>query len=187
MRINTALVLVLAGVAPLLAQQTPPSRTVHVVVTDPLNRMVTGLPQQDFDVIENGNLRPTTAFSDGDSPMSIAIVAQSVPVEITEITAFKGVIRGNEILQFPSVADALGALAASKNSRKALILTSGTIIGEIPSEIQVMKTDPQNLRESVIEVMNSYSLWFSPSCPTSAVVVNLRKPRGLPPLTVTAR
>jgi hypothetical protein len=182
MRIDLAVVLVLAGVAPLLAQETPASRTVHVVVNDPMNRVVTGLPRQNFDVTEDGGMRPITGFSDANSPISLAIVAQSVPAEVRALSR-----SGDEIIQAQSVADALRTLAASKNSRKALIFTSGTIVGEIPSEIQVLKTASQGLTKAVIEVMNSYSIWFSPSRPAAAVEVNLRSPAGLPPLTVTTR
>jgi hypothetical protein len=181
MRIDLAIVLVLAGIAPLPAQEAPASRTVHVVVKDPMNRAVTGLPRQNFDVTEDGAMRPITAFSDSNSPISLAIVAQSVPAEVAALSR-----SGDEIIQAQSVADALRTLAASKNSRKALIFTSGTIVGEIPSEIQVLKTGSQNLKKAVIEVMNSYSIWFSSSRP-AAVEVNLKLPAGLPPLTVTTR
>ena len=62
---------------------------------------------------------------------------------------------------------------------------TGTIVGEIPSGVQLLKTGSPNLRKSVIEVMNSYSFRFSSSIPASAVEVKLRPPAGLPPLTVT--
>jgi len=182
MRIQFAAVLFLAGVAPLLAQPAPASRTVHAVVNDHLNRVVTGLSLQNFDVTEDGALRPITAFFDANSPISLAIVAQSIPADVTALRR-----SDDEIIQAQSVADALRALAQSKNSRRALIFTSGTIVGEIPSDIQVMKTDAQNLKKSVIEVMNSYSFGFSSASPASAIEVNLRPPVGLPPLTVTTR
>jgi|KBSMisStandDraft_5_1062788.scaffolds.fasta_scaffold619695_2 hypothetical protein len=180
MRIHLDIVLVLAGVAPLLAQQTPVNRTVFVVVTDQMKRAVTGLPRESFGVTEDGALRPVTAFSDANSPISLAFVAQSIPGEVAELKR-----PGDEMFQAQSVADALRALAGSKNSRKALIFTAGTIVGEIPSGVQLLKTGSQNLRKSVIEVMNSYSFRFSSSVPASAVEVNLRPPAGLPPLTVT--
>ena len=132
-----------------------------------------------FDLTEDGAVRPVTAFSDASSPISLAIVAQSIPAEVTALRR-----SGDEIIQAQSVAEGLRALATSKNSRKALIFTSGTIVGEIPSEIQVLKAGPQSLMKSVIEVMNSYSLQFSSSSPASAVEVSLRPVVGLPPLTV---
>lgn len=182
MRIHLAIVLVLAGVAPLVAQKTPVNRTIYVVVTDAMNRVVTGLPREDFDLTEDGTLRPVTAFSDANSPISLAVVAPSIPAEVAALKR-----SGDEIFQAQSVADALRALAGSKNSRQALIFTSGTIVGEIPTGVQLLKTGSQNLRKSVIEVMNSYSFRFSSSIPASAIEVNLRPPAGLPPLTVTTR
>lgn len=180
MRTNLTLVLFLAGVAPLVAQQTSANRTVHVVVSDARNRVVTGLPREDFDVTDDGALRTITEFSEADSPISLAIVAQSIPADVTALRR-----SDDEFIRAQSVSDAVRALAASKNSHKALIFTSGAIIGEIPGEIQVLKADSQNLRKSVIEVMNSYSFRFSSNSPASAVEVSLRPPAGLPPLTVT--
>jgi hypothetical protein len=46
-----------------------------VSVTDPLNRFVTGLDGESFEVVENGTPRPITGFSDAWSPISIAIVS----------------------------------------------------------------------------------------------------------------
>jgi len=182
MRTDLAAVLVLAGVASLMAQQTPASRTIHVVVNDAKNRMVTGLSQENFDVTENGILRSITAFSDANSPISLAIVTPSIPAEVTALRR-----SADEIIQAESVADALRALAASKNARQALIFPSGTIVGEIPSQIQVLRAGPENLRRSVIEVINSYSFGLSSSSPASAIEVHLRPPVGLPPLTVITR
>lgn len=182
MRINVATVLVLAGVAPLLAQVTSSSRIVHVVVNDPMNRVVTGLSRLNFDVTEDGSLRPITAFTDADSPISLAIVAQSIPAVVMVVKR-----PDDEIIRAQSVADALRVLTASKNSRKGLIFTAGTIVGEIPSEIHVLKAGPQDLMKSVLEAVNSYSLWFTSSSPASAIEISLRLPAGLPPLTVTAR
>ncbi|HUA58514.1 MAG TPA: hypothetical protein VML19_07165 [Verrucomicrobiae bacterium] len=168
--------------APLLAQETRASRIIHVVVDDPMNRVVTGLSRQDFAVTEDGAPIAITAFSDGNSPISLAIVSQSIPAAVMMLSR-----SGDEIIQAQSVAGALQALAASKNSRKALIFTSGTIVGGIPSEIQVLKSGPENLMKTVLEARNSYSIWFSSSHSVSAVEVNLRPPAGLPPLTVSAK
>jgi len=187
MRIALSPVLVLAGVAPLLAQETPAqetpaSRIVHVTINDPMNRVVSGLDRQNFDVKEDGAAQPITAFSDANSPITIAIVAQGIPAAVTALRP-----PGAEIIQAPSVADALQALAASKSPRKALIFASGAIVGEIPSEIQVLKTGSQNLMKAVLQAENSYCIWFSSARPASAVEVSLRPPAGLPPLTVTIR
>src|SRR5581483_7552677 len=109
-----------------------------------------------FNVTEQGTLRPLTAFAGSNSPISLVIVGSSLPSEVLALRQ-----AGSEILAAQSVAEALRALAASKNSRKALIFTTGSIVGEIPSEIQVLKADQQNLLKSLLDAMNSYSLWFT--------------------------
>src|SRR5579871_6872149 len=115
MRSYTAVILVLAGVAPLLAQETPTSRILHVVVNDPMNRQVTGLPSQDFDVMEDGMLRPITAFRDANSSISLAIVGQSIPAAVMALRR-----PDDDFAAVQSVADAVRTLAASTKSRKAL-------------------------------------------------------------------
>ena len=47
---------------------------VPVTVTDPLNRLVTGLEQQDFFVYENNALQKLKSFSSEDAPVSIGII-----------------------------------------------------------------------------------------------------------------
>lgn len=47
---------------------------VPVTVTDPMNRLVTGLEEQDFKVFENGSREKITSFSNEDAPVSIGII-----------------------------------------------------------------------------------------------------------------
>ncbi len=47
---------------------------VPVTVTDPLNRLVTGLERQDFFVYENNALQKLKSFSSEDAPVSIGII-----------------------------------------------------------------------------------------------------------------
>ena len=47
---------------------------VPVTVTDPLNRLVTGLERQDFFIYENNALQKIKSFSAEDAPVSIGIV-----------------------------------------------------------------------------------------------------------------
>jgi hypothetical protein len=182
MRINLATVLMLAGVAPLLAQESPANRTVHVVVNDPLSRVVSGLSQTNFDVTEGGTVRPITAFAGTDAPISVAIVGQNIPPAVMMLKR-----TDDEFVQAASVADALRVLAAAKNQRKALIFASGTIVGEVPSDVHVVKAVSPDLMKAVLEAVNSYSLGFSSSRPAAAVEIGLNQPAGLPRLTVATR
>jgi Ca-activated chloride channel family protein len=47
---------------------------VPVTVTDPMNRLVTGLEQEDFQVFENGNQEQIRTFASEDAPVSIGII-----------------------------------------------------------------------------------------------------------------
>jgi Ca-activated chloride channel homolog len=47
---------------------------VPVTVTDPLNRLVTGLEKEDFQVYENNSAQQITSFATEDAPVSIGII-----------------------------------------------------------------------------------------------------------------
>jgi hypothetical protein len=162
------------------AQQAPVERFVHVVVTEPAHRIVTGLARENFEIVENGRPRPITSF-DADSPVSIAVVGVAPP----NIAEFK--LPQDELIQAQTLPEAIRGLAASKNARKALIMTAATDTQGVPVGIQVLKADTGELPRAMIEIHNEYLLGFSSSDPSSAVDVALREVNGLPPLTVTKK
>src|SRR5262245_21797036 len=47
---------------------------VTVTVTDAINRLITGLTRDDFDVFEDGELRPVTQFTDERVPVSLGVM-----------------------------------------------------------------------------------------------------------------
>jgi len=47
---------------------------VPVTVTDPMNRLVTGLEQEDFQIFENGGQQKIKTFASEDAPVSIGII-----------------------------------------------------------------------------------------------------------------
>ena len=47
---------------------------VPVTVTDPMNRLVTGLEQEDFQIFENGGKQAIKTFANEDAPVSIGII-----------------------------------------------------------------------------------------------------------------
>lgn len=159
-----------------LAAQAQTKHLLHVSVTDPLGRFVTGLEQNNFEIIENGTPRPITGFLDFDidSPISLAIVSdKQLPVSSDS---------GTEVIQTQSVSDALQQLAASKNPRKALIVTTTVDTQAIPADVQLVQAAPDKLLRAVIEVRNEYVLEFESAVASAAVEVVLNSPRGLPPL-----
>jgi hypothetical protein len=162
------------------AQQTSFNRLIHVVVTEPANRVITGLARENFEIVENGIPRPITYF-DADSPVSIAIVGVTPP----DIARLK--LPEDELILTPSLPDAIRELVASKNARKAIILTAAADTQGVPDGIQVLKADEANLPKTVIEIHNEYLLGFSSSDPSSVVNVTLREVTDLPPLKVTKK
>jgi hypothetical protein len=159
--------------------QAQSARVVHVTVTDPLNRFVTGLEQEGFQIVEKGVRRPITGFSDAKSPITVAIVSESpLPVNSPDRLA-------DELIQTASVSDALRQLQASKTSGKALVITNAADTRAIPGKIQVVQTDPDNLSKRVVELSNRYLLHllqFQSSDADASVEVILQQPQGLPQL-----
>jgi Ca-activated chloride channel family protein len=47
---------------------------VPITVTDPMNRLVTGLEKEDFQIFENGGIQRISSFASEDAPVSIGIV-----------------------------------------------------------------------------------------------------------------
>jgi len=164
------------------AQQASANRLVHVLVTIPGNgKLLTGLTRDNFEIVENGNARPVTSFN-ASSPVSIAIVG----VAPAEIARLKG--PEDELIQLRSVPDAIRELAASKNTRKVLILTVAAEAPEVPEGTRVLRAaDAETLTKAMIEIHNEYLLGFSSSDPSSVVEVTLRQVSGLPPLKIAKK
>jgi hypothetical protein len=104
----------------LAAQQASPKQSgfIPVTVTDPLKRLVTGLEEENFVILENGVPRPVTYFSSVDSPMALAILSES-PLSMRDMLKPE-----DELIQTSSLSDGLRQLVASKNRRKAMIVTT---------------------------------------------------------------
>src|SRR5260370_148526 len=168
-----------AGAMRIAPKEAPPSQSglIPVTVTDPANRFVTGLERENFVILENGAPRPITYFSSVDSAILIAIISES-PLSFDDNLKRPE----DELIQTSSFSDALRQLIASKNQRKALIVTTAADVHDVPSGIQVVQTNPATAFKWVIEVRNQYLLRFRPSDATARVEVTLIQPRGLPTL-----
>jgi hypothetical protein len=169
-------VLLMLGQVPSPAQQVRQNRVVHVSVTDPMNRFVTGLEKEHFDIVENGVRRTITAFSNIDSPISLAIVSDEASSTAGQLD-WPG-----DLIRTRSLADALRQLASSKNERKAVIITRAADLQQIPSGIQVLQVDPAVLQKAVIELRNQYLIQFESQAPSAGVDVIVTSPKGLPSL-----
>jgi hypothetical protein len=167
-----AIVLTVSG----LAQPASPNQSgfIPVIVTDPLNRFVDGLQEENFVILENGVRRPITYFSEADSPITLAVISES-PLPLPDMLKPE-----DEVIQTSSMSDALRQLMASKNKRKAIIVTTIANIHGVPAGIQAVQADPADVFKAVIELRNQYVLRFRSSDPSARVEVTIRQPRGLP-------
>lgn len=166
----------IAGAVSLAAQQAPPSQSglIPVTVTEPRNRFVTGLRQENFSILENGIPRPITYFSGLDAPFSVAIIGES-PLSLGDMLK-----PGDTLIQTSSLSDALGQLIASKNERKAIIVPMAADVHGVPAGIQLMQTD--DAFKAVIELRNQYLLRFQSSDAAARFDIIIKPPRGLPVL-----
>jgi hypothetical protein len=154
---------------------------VPVTLTDPLGRFVTGIEQERFEIIENGIRRRINDFSAPNSPVSMATVSE------TPLAGGSLNHPTDELFQTRSVTDALRQLSASKNLRKALVVSTTIDAETIPVGIQVVRTSPDEVLKAVIELQNEYLLQFESADKSASVEVFLHQPRGLPPLRVNVK
>ena len=73
---------------------------VPVTVTDPMNRLVTGLEQEDFQISENGSPQKIRSFASEDAPVSIGII-----FDLSGSMSSKLVRARESILQFARTAN----------------------------------------------------------------------------------
>jgi hypothetical protein len=179
LQLPTLVVLIASSISHLPAQ-TQSNRLVHVAITDPSGRFVTGLEQDRFEIVENGIQRRITGFSDVDSPLLLAIVSEK--------TLTMGDLNPRDVvIQTPSLNDAIQQLSASKNLRKALVMTTPIDAQSIPSGIQIVQAKPEDLFRAIVGLRNEYVLQFESSSSSAAVGVVLKQPRGLPPLQASIK
>ena len=173
---GTLVVLLLSGALLVSAQS---NRVAHFTVTDPLGRFVTGLGMQDFSIVENGTPKPVVAVSESDCSAAIAIVSDS---PLAERVAFCS--PADELIQTSSVSSALRYLAASTNTRRALVVVTGRNISEpIPEGIQVIEIAAGDLAKTVAGLRNQYLIQFESS--STDVEIRVTSPHGLPPLSAS--
>jgi len=175
---SVAGVLLALAVRPMRAQSV---RVAHITVTDPLGRFVTGIEQERFQIVENGVPLRIIGFSDTDSPISLAIVGDKQ-------LALSDVNPDDALIQTRSLLEAVRWLSASKNLRKALVLTTAPDTQQaVPPDIQIVRTGPADTMKAVIELRNEYLLRFESANNAPQLEVILKQPRGLPELRVNLK
>lgn len=170
---NASLMAAIMAAAPVASAQVTSKQFLHITVTDPHNRFVVGLQSENFQVLENGVRLVTTEISNPDTAISLAIVSAE-PVPSAKLAA--GI--ADELFQASSVSAALRQLAASKNSRKVILILDSSESQTIPGGIQALISTRENLSKTIIELRNQYQIQFESSNPSARLEVVIK------PLTV---
>lgn len=167
---------VMAGGGLNLTAQAPSKRYVDVTVTEPKGRTVTGLDEKNFTVVEAGVQRAITEFSEAGSPIALAIVSSESLADLGALGP------EDELIQTASLSNAIRQLAASKNSRKVIFVSSGLDSIAIPAGIQALQVNRADMVKALIKVRHQYRIQFESSMPSARAEVVLQPPTGLPPL-----
>jgi Ca-activated chloride channel homolog len=108
---------------------------VPVTVTDPLNRLVTGLERQDFFVYENNALQKLKSFSAEDAPVSIGIIFDLSGSMTDKINRAR-----NSILEFMRTANPQDEFfVIGFNDRPELIMDFTSNVDNIESRLLTVK------------------------------------------------
>jgi GWxTD domain-containing protein len=167
--------------------QTPSSphpvfnRLIRWTVTDPLNRFVTGLQQEHFNVSEDGFTKSLMYFEGPDSPTAIAVCSVSDITDLNNLPV-------RNLAQTRTLDDAVRYVTSNAATRKAIVNAGcATSAAEpaIPGGILIVNTEPTMVSRTIIELANQYVGGYMSATGTSHTDVTISKPpAGLPPLTV---
>jgi len=109
---------------------------VPVTITDPMNRLVTGLEQEDFYVYENNNLQKVRTFSTEDTPVSIGII-----FDLSGSMSSKLIRARDSILQFMRTANPQDEFfVIGFNDRPELIEDFTSSIEDIQARLQTVRS-----------------------------------------------
>jgi Ca-activated chloride channel family protein len=109
---------------------------VPVTITDPMNRLVTGLEQQDFFVYENNSLQKLRTFSCEDAPVSIGII-----MDLSGSMTSKLIRARDSILQFMKTANPQDEFfVIGFNDRPELIEDFTSSIEDIEARLQTVRS-----------------------------------------------
>jgi Ca-activated chloride channel family protein len=107
---------------------------VPITVTDPMNRLVTGLEQSDFFVFENNNRQKIKTFSCEDAPVSIGII-----MDLSGSMTSKLIRARDSILQFMKTANPQDEFfVIGFNDRPELIEDFTSSVDQIESRLQMV-------------------------------------------------
>ena len=109
---------------------------VPVTVTDPMNRLVTGLEQEDFFIYENGGMQKIRTFATEDAPVSIGII-----FDLSGSMSSKLVRARDSILQFMKTANPQDEFfVIGFNDRPELIEDFTSAIEDVEARLQTVRS-----------------------------------------------
>jgi Ca-activated chloride channel family protein len=109
---------------------------VPVTITDPMNRLVTGLEQDDFFIYENNSLQKTRTFATEDAPVSIGII-----MDLSGSMTSKLIRARDSILQFMKTANPQDEFfVIGFNDRPELIEDFTSSIEDIEARLQTVRS-----------------------------------------------
>ena len=109
---------------------------VPVTITDPMNRLVTGLEQDDFFVYENNSLQKLKTFATEDAPVSIGII-----LDLSGSMTSKLVRARDSVLQFMKTANPQDEFfVIGFNDRPELIEDFTSSIEDIEARLQTVRS-----------------------------------------------
>ena len=152
---------------------------VSVSVTDGHGRPVAGLKLDSFRLQSNGSDLTVSAFSGPESPISLAVVS---PESLPEAAGLAQ--PGDELVQAPSLDEAVRRLANAEHFRRTIILTEPSSLRTVPADIRVVHASRDDLPALAGALRRDYLMSFD--APEGAdVTVSLRRTFLLPRLEVS--
>jgi GWxTD domain-containing protein len=156
------------------------NRIVRWTVVDPMNRFVTGLRQEHFELRENGAAKLMTYFEAPGSPTAVAVVSDHDLPELSTIPL------SGPLIQTRTVQDAVARLQSAAAVRRALVIVRGaaaTSAVPVPGGIQGVIADASAVARTVIEIANQYVAGYRSDFPAVPDLMVKSVP-GLPPLRI---
>ena len=163
---------------------------VPVTITDPMNRLVTGLDRENFNLFEGRDQQEIKTFSSEDAPVSLGVIfdmSGSMGSKIERareavIEFFKTANPQDEFFMI-TFADKPEAISDFTSSVEDI---QGKLVYTIPNDLADVST------KIGIELRNQYVLGYRPKNPVRdgkwrKIKVKLIPPKGLPPLRVYAK
>jgi hypothetical protein len=152
---------------------------VHVTVTEPLGRFVTGIDRTNFGIVENGIRRPITDFNELRNEYLIEFEAANLSANV------------DVVLQQPPGLPPLRANLQAPTKRLVHVTVTDPlgrfVTGVERTNFGILENGIRRPITDFTELRNEYVIEFEPATQSANVDVALQQPRGLPPLRANVK